>query len=330
MIARPHLSRASHPALDFIGHQQDAVPVADAPQLAQKFRRRDHVPSFALDRLDKDGGNLVARHVGAKQLFLDDSRAVHATVFRLQVIDAAIAIGVGNVDHPRDERTEAAALRRAAGGQRESTVGAPMKGVGEGNELVPARINPRQFHGGFNRFRSRVAEIDAFPPRAGRNLGEFPGQGHQAGVVEIRPRHMDQFRGLRSDGADDLRVAVPGGDHGDPGAEVQEPIAVHVLDQRAPASLGDERIAAGIGRRDIEVILFDDPLCQGTGKAGAEQRPLGVGGSGGFPFGWRTHYFRLQRTPSRVSSMRTPASTSASRIWSASAKFLPRRASCRS
>ena len=49
-----------------------------------------------------------------------------------------------------------------------------------------------------------------------------------------------QLLGLVLDRRDDLGMAVPGGGHGDAGGEVEEQVAVHVLDDAAAAAL-DER-----------------------------------------------------------------------------------------
>ena len=49
---------------------------------------------------------------------------------------------------------------------------------------------------------------------------------------------------------DDLRVRVPGGVDGDAGGAVEEPVAVHVLDDGAFAARHDEGIVARVRRGD--------------------------------------------------------------------------------
>ena len=52
---------------------------------------------------------------------------------------------------------------------------------------------------------------------------------------------MDQPGGLFLDRFDHLRMAMAGGDHGDPGGEVQEPVAVGILDHGAFAPRRHQR-----------------------------------------------------------------------------------------
>src|SRR5205823_14537758 len=51
-------------------------------------------------------------------------------------------------------------------------------------------------------------------------------------------------------GADDIGMAVTGRTYGNTGVEIQEAVAVNILDDRAFAALCDERVGTRIGRRD--------------------------------------------------------------------------------
>ena len=52
------LARAAKARLHLVGHQQDAVLVADLAQAGQEGWRRHHVATLAQHRLDDDGGRL--------------------------------------------------------------------------------------------------------------------------------------------------------------------------------------------------------------------------------------------------------------------------------
>ena len=78
-----------------------------------------------------------------------------------------------------------------------------------------------------------------------------------------------QLGGLLLNGGDDLGMAVAGGGYGDAGGEVEELVAIHVLDHDAASALGDQRIGAGVGGRDEAVIVGDDAPGIGAGKLGA-------------------------------------------------------------
>ena len=80
---------------------------------------------------------------------------------------------------------------------------------------------------------------------------------------------MDQFGGLLLDGGDHIGMAVAGGGHGDAGGEIEKLVAVDVFDHDAAAALGDQRIRAGVGRRNDTLVVFENALGVGAGKLGA-------------------------------------------------------------
>ena len=81
---------------------------------------------------------------------------------------------------------------------------------------------------------------------------------------------MDQFAGLLLNGGDHIRMAVAGGSHGNAGGEIEELVAIHVGDDNAAALLGHQRIGAGVGRRNIFVVAFENALGVGAGQGSLE------------------------------------------------------------
>jgi len=71
MLNGHHLPVLPRTALDLVDHEQDAVTVADGTQLAHEVVRCYNVAAFALDWLDKDGGDLFRSDGGLEELFLD-------------------------------------------------------------------------------------------------------------------------------------------------------------------------------------------------------------------------------------------------------------------
>jgi hypothetical protein len=67
---------------------------------------------------------------------------------------------------------------------------------------------------------------------------------------------VQQLGRLILDGGDDLRMTVSGRGHGDAGGEVEEEVAVHVLDDGAAAALRDERIDARVRGGDEAPIAL--------------------------------------------------------------------------
>src|SRR5206468_1525368 len=104
--------------------------------------------------------------------------------------------------------------------------------------------------------------------RPGGQLGQPLGQVDLRLVVEVGAGHVDQPGRLVLDGGDDFRVAVAGGGHGDAGGEVEEQVAVHVVDdlEDVDAREGD---AAAVDA-DAGALPLD-----GGAVAGDEDGPLG-------------------------------------------------------
>ena len=110
--------------------------------------------------------------------------------------------------YARNQGAESFALDNLAPGERQRAHRAAMECACEGDEFIPAGVIAGQLHGGLNRFRARVAEVDAPRDIAGRNRRELLAQLHHVFVVEIRAGHVDQLRGLLLDGLDHFRVAM--------------------------------------------------------------------------------------------------------------------------
>ena len=71
----PPFAGAARAGLDFIGDQQDAVAIANAPQLLHEHGRGDHVSAFTLNRLDENRGHFLRRQRRLEQLLFDEARA---------------------------------------------------------------------------------------------------------------------------------------------------------------------------------------------------------------------------------------------------------------
>ena len=77
---------------------------------------------------------------------------------------------------------------------------------------------------------------------------------------------MNKLGGLPLNGRDHLRMAVTRGYNSYARIEIKEGVTVSILDNGAKAALCNQRIASGIGRRDIPVILFNHSPGIGTWK----------------------------------------------------------------
>ena len=75
--------------------------------------------------------------------------------------------------------------------------------------------------------------------------------------VEVARREVDEVGRLLLDRGHDLGVGVTGRGHRDAGREVEEEVAVDVLDRQAFAADGDDRVGAGQARRGPRLVVGD-------------------------------------------------------------------------
>src|SRR5579872_70778 len=75
---------------------------------------------------------------------------------------------------------------------------------------------------------------------------------------------MNQRFGLALNRLDHIGMAMPGGNHGNPGSEIEKDIPIDVLDQHSAAVLRNHRIITHVGGRDEAMIQLDNLAGLGT------------------------------------------------------------------
>ena len=144
-----------------------------------------------------------------------------------------------------------------------------MEGAEEGDEVRPAGGVPGQLDRRLDDLRPRVAEVR--PGAAALDRRERRQALAQLGVdrqVEVARREVDQVRRLLLDRRDDLRMRVAGGRDRDPGGEVEEEVAVDVLDGQPLAADRDDRVGARQARRGPGLVVGDVGPGPGAGDLG--------------------------------------------------------------
>ena len=226
VLDRPHLAGPTRARLDLVGDEQDAVLVADPPQALEEAVLGDDVAALALDRLDDDRRDLVRRREPVEQDLVEPA----------QVLDPAER----RVEDPGQQRPEARVVLRLRGRQAQRSVGAPVEGAEERDDVRPLRGVSRELDGRLDDLGAGVAEVD--PATAGHRgeAGQLATDLRVDRQEEVTRAEVDELGGLFLDGRDHLRVAMPGRGHRDAGREVEEEVAVDVLDrQPLPANRHD-------------------------------------------------------------------------------------------
>ena len=124
-------------------------------------------------------------------------------------------------------------LRDLAGRERQRPHGAAVKGAQKGDHLLPLRVIAGQLDRRFHRLGPGIREEDLFGKCAGRDLRQLFRQLELGPIVKIGPRHVEQLRRLAVNGLDDARMAVARRTDRDARVEIEEAIAIDVLDHGA-------------------------------------------------------------------------------------------------
>jgi hypothetical protein len=262
-----HLPRSPHARLHLVDYEDHAVPRGQLAQSLQERLRRHDVPTLTLDRFDDDRADLIGRRQVHQNLVRDERQALRSAAIGAAVV--AIGIRVRRVIDARHERSEAAALDRFAGGQRQRPERPPVKAADERDDALPLRVIPGELERRLGRFCPRVRKKRPDVPVDRHDARQLLGEPHLRLVVEVGPRHVDELPSLIDDRRDHLGVRHAGRIHRDAGRAVEKPVAVDVL-HHGPFAAGDhERIVAGVRRRHELPIAVDDRL-----RLGARERRL--------------------------------------------------------
>jgi len=252
----PHLAGAPGARLDLVGDEQDAVPVAQLAQAGHEAGLGHDVAALALHGLDDDGRDFVGGHDLVEEHLVEPGQVDLVAVGR--VVDAA------------DEGRDAGVVLGLRRGQRDGTHGAAVEAAEEGHHRMAAGGLASQLQRGLDGLRAAVAEVDAHRSADGYGLSDGLAHPGVDGRVEVRGAVVHQLVGLVLDGADHGRVRVARGVDRDTGAEIDEDVAVDVLDRGASAAHGYEGVRARQARRRPGAVIVHVLPGPGSGHLGHE------------------------------------------------------------
>ena len=145
---------------------------------------------------------------------------------------------------------------------------APKKAITFG----PAGVVAGELERGLDGLGAGVGEEH---PRLGC-IGDAGGQALAdlgvGGQVEVARAVVEDVVDLGVDRGVDGRMGVAGGVDGDAGVEVEEAVAVDVLDHAAGAAPHDERVDAGQRRAGDALVALDDAAGERAGQLGEDPR----------------------------------------------------------
>jgi hypothetical protein len=154
-----------------------------------------------------------------------------------------LEVAVERVVHARQHRPEVRPVLRLAGGERDAAHRAAVERLVEADQVLAARAEPCELHGGLDGLGAGVRQEHTGGIATERREGRQPlGHLRVDRQVEVAGRVVHELGRLTLHGLDHARVAVPGGRDGDAGVDVEEDVAVHVLDDGPGAAPGNERV----------------------------------------------------------------------------------------
>ena len=161
------------------------------------------------------------------------------------------------MEDARQERPEAGVVLRLRGGQRDGAVRAAVERAEERDDVRAMGRVAGELDGGFDHLGAGVAEVGAGATLDRGELGEPAADLGVDRQVEVAGTEVDQLGGLLLDRGHDLRVRVARGVDRDAGGEVQEEVAVDVLDRQAVAPDRHDRVGTREARRRPGLIERD-------------------------------------------------------------------------
>ena len=274
MLAGEHRPGAREAGLHLVGDEHDVVGAAPGQQCGQEALGGDDEPALALDRLDDDRGQV--RRADLLVDHRDRPARGQLTVGGQFLAELGVAERVGQRG-PVDlgcEGAETVLVGHRLGGQRHREVGTPVVGVVERHHRLFAGVTAGDLDGVLDGFGAGVEQRGAFliaprcEPVEGFGDRDVPlvGRDHETGVGEVR--------GLVADGRDDPGGGVTDRGDRDSGAEVDEPVAVDVLDDATerPRRVHGHRGAHAAGDRCV--LAGDQLRGPGTRDGGGEMPTL--------------------------------------------------------
>jgi len=268
VLAGEPCSGAGDSRLDLIGDEDRAVVMAPALERGEEAGRRHDEPAFALNGLDDDGGD-----GGCPHLLLDlTDRALGGG---LAVQSVAVRVGAGDPVELRGEGAEAALVGGDLGRQSHGQGGASVEGVVEADHCLAAGVLACELDGVLDGLRPGVEQRGLLREAArGQGVQAF-GDLDVSGVPRDGEGGVRQVLGLLLDCSDDRRRRTAHGCHRDAGSEVDETVAVHVLQDASVRTPCECRHGGGQGAWECGTCAFVEGAGLGTGQRSGEMNGLG-------------------------------------------------------
>ncbi len=250
VLAREPGAGAGHAALDLVRRDDDVVLVRPRLQRRQEPLGRRLEAALALDRLDDED-----REVLRADVLLDVGDRARGRLGAGEPV--AVRVGGGHVVDVAGERAEAGAVGHRLEVHRHREVRAPVVRVLEHGDRAPPRRLAGDLHAVLDGLGAGVHEHGLLRERARRALGDELRDPHVRLVRRDGEEGVQEVAELGPGGLDDGVVRVADGGHADARAQVEEAVAVDVLDDGAVGAAdvdGEHRVDADRHGREAPLM----------------------------------------------------------------------------
>ncbi|CVN11728.1 Uncharacterised protein [Streptococcus pneumoniae] len=271
---------AGDAGLDLVRDEQDVVGLAPLDHGRQEALGRDDEAALALDRLHDHGGQVVGTDL-LLQRGDGALRGLGAGQAVPQRVGAGHAVDLGG------ERSEAVLVGHGLGGQRHRQGGAAVIGVVERGHGLLAGVGAGHLDGVLHGLGAGIEQGGA--GLAGDRAGavQLLGHGHVALVGRDHERGVGELRDLLLDGGHDARVGGAHGGDGDAGGQIDQAVAVHVLEDAARGAGRVHRHRGGHAGWDGALLALGELTGAWAGQLGGQMAGLlEVGGGGHGDASW--------------------------------------------
>src|SRR5580658_8381696 len=262
MSTGEQLSSAAEAGLNFVGNKDYAAIATDLRQSRQKARGRHHKSTLTQYRLDHNGRNRFSSHhatEGLVELFRY-LLCCHWSLVRKPRIGGHAKRNAVNI---RQKGAKTLLVRVSLAGKRQPQHGAAMKSIFDRDNRGTTSESARDLHRVFYRFCSAVDQKSLFRKFARRELVQLLRHLHIAFVASHLKAEMEKGIELGTKGAKHARITVANVQAADATAQIDEAVAVYILENRA-FHVADKKWGGGV-----------DPTRDGLRPAGRQRTRIG-------------------------------------------------------
>ncbi len=308
----PQLPGSTHPGLDLVGDQHDAVQIGELSQTLQPGRRCGNETGLSLHRFHHDRRDVGRIHDGCEAVIEIGDVPIHEVLLG-QLRRPSIDVGERKPIDLGGKRAEALLEEPELGRHRHGQIRPPVIRPVEHDDALSTREGAGDVDGGLHCLGARVHEHGLLCEVSRGALVEPLTELHHRLERRHDCAHVDQLLCLSLHGRHHRLGGVADGEHSDSSGQVDQAIPVDVGDDGTMGRLDRNRCELGRPRRRCGLTPGDQLTALWTGDLGDETDGGSGGGDHGCMLSGRLHP-RSETRPGRRPWLACTVNTSHRRV----------------